>query len=60
MNAKRVYTVTYINFDTGDCVFRNVYFTREAAEKFINHCKFPEQFEITEFVETTNGDSEEV
>lgn len=56
----RVYIITWRNFDTGDNVFRDVLFTKEAAEKWVQGCKRPETYEITEFVETENGNSKEV
>ena len=60
MTAKRVYIVTYRNYHTGASEFRDVFFTREAAEKWIAECQIPHDYEISGFEEEENGTSKEV
>jgi hypothetical protein len=60
MTAKRVYVVTYRNYDTGAAEFRDVFFTREAAEAWIAECRIPHDYEISVFEEREEGTSREV
>jgi hypothetical protein len=60
MTAKKVYIVTWRNYDTGDAVFRDVCFTREAAEEWVAECRNPHDYEIECFEEDVNGTSKEV
>lgn len=60
MTAKRVYIVTYRNYHTGAAEFRDVFFTREAAEKWITECTLSHDYEISVFEEEANGTSKEV
>ena len=60
MKEKRVYIVTYRNYHTGAAEFRDVFFTRQAAEAWIAECAFPHDYEISAFEEEENGTSKEV
>ena len=60
MEKKRVYIVTYRNYHTGASEFRDVFFSREAAENWIAECQHPHDYEISAFKEDANGMSKEV
>ena len=60
MTAKKVYIVTYRNYHTGAAEFRDVFFTREAAEAWIAECQHPDEYEVSGFEEDVNGKSKEV
>jgi len=60
MTAKKVYIVTYRNYHTGASEFRDVFFTREAAEAWIADCRESYDYEISGFEEEANGKSKEV
>jgi hypothetical protein len=60
MEKKRVYIVTYRNYHTGASEFRDVFFTREAAENWIAECQHPHDYEISGFEEDANGTSKEI
>lgn len=60
MTAKRVYIVNYRNYHTGAAEFRDVFFTREAAEKEIASCRHPHEYEISVFEEGEEGTSKEI
>ena len=60
MTAKRVYIVNWRNYHTGDSCFREVFFTKEAAEDWIKESKVTHEYEIECFEETENGTSKEV
>ena len=57
---KKVYIVTYRNYHTGASEFRNVFFTREAAEKWIAECTLSHDYEISVFEEAEEGKSKEI
>ena len=57
---KRVYIVNFKNFYTGDSCFRMVFFTKEAAERYITESKSPYDYKIECFEETENGESKEI
>ena len=60
MNVKKVYIVIWRNYDTGAAEFRDVYFTREAAESWVDECQNPHDYEILVFEEQENGTSKEI
>ena len=60
MTAKRVYIVCWRNYDTGDAVFKEVFFTREAAEEWIKGSKYVHEYEIECYEEAEDGKSKEV
>ena len=60
MTAKRVYIVCWRDYITGDAVFKEVFFTREAAEKWINCSKYVHEYEIECYEEAEDGKSREV
>lgn len=60
MTAKRVYVVTYRNYHTGASEFRNVFFTKEAAEKWVVECTLQDDYEIECFEEGEEGTSKEI
>ena len=60
MEKKRVYVVTYRNYHTGASEFRDVFFTRQAAEAWIAECALAHDYEISGFEEEENGTSKEV
>ena len=65
MEKKRVYIVTYRNYHTGASEFRDVFFTRQAAEAWIAECALAYNYEaydyeISGFEEEENGTSKEV
>jgi hypothetical protein len=60
MTAKRVYIVIKRDYETGSPNFRDVFFSIEAAEKYISECKFASDYEIECFEETENGKSKEI
>lgn len=55
---KRVYLVFYELYD--DRSFRDVFFTREAADEYIKSCRHPNHFAIEVYEETDNGRSKEI
>ena len=57
---KRVYIVIWRNYYTGDAVFRDVFFNKEAAEEWIKGCSLPHEYEIECFEEAEEGTSKEV
>ena len=60
MTAKKVYIVIERNYYTGDGVFRDVFFTKEAAEAWIKEYGARGDFEIGSFEEAENGKSKEI
>jgi hypothetical protein len=60
MTARKVYIVTYRNYHTGASEFRYVFFTREAAEKWIVECTLQDDYEISVFEEGEEGTAKEV
>jgi len=60
MQKKKVYIVTWRNYHTGASEFRDVFFTREAAEGWIADCQNPNDYEISGFEEEDGGTSKEV
>ena len=61
MTAKRVYIVIERDYCTGDGVFRDVFFTKEAAEAWIKeYAVHVDDFEIGSFEESENGKSKEI
>ena len=60
MTAKRVYIINFRDFYSGQSCFREVFFTKEAAEKYISECKHADDYEIECFEETENGKSKEI
>ena len=56
MEKKRVYIVFDDGYDNRS--FRNVFFTREAAEEYISTSRTPSLLEIEVYEETDNGRSE--
>ena len=60
MEKKRVYIVIWRNYYTGDGVFCDVFFNREAAEEWIEGCNIPHEYEIECFEEAEEGKSKEV
>lgn len=59
MTAKRVYIVIKRDYETGIPDFRGVFFTIEAAQKYIR-CRVPHDFDIECFEEAENGESKEI
>ena len=53
MEKKRVYIVFYDGYDNRE--FRDVFFTREAAEEYISTSRTPSLLEIEVYEETDNG-----
>lgn len=61
MTAKRVYVVIERNYYTGDGVFRDVFFTKEAAEAWIKqYAARSGDYEIGSFEEAEEGKSKEI
>lgn len=60
MTDKRVYIVIKRDYETGIAGFEGVFFTIEAAQKYISECRHPHEFEIECYEETTEGESKEV
>jgi hypothetical protein len=60
MTAKRVYIVIKRDYETGSPNFRDVFFSIEAAQKYISERRHPREFEIECFEETENGKSKEI
>jgi len=56
----KVYIIIWRNYDTGDAVFKEVFFTKEAAEEWIKHSKYVHEYEIECFEEAADGKSKEV
>ena len=56
MEKKRVYIVFFDGYDNR--AFRDVFFTREAAEEYISTSRTPSLLEIEVYEETDNGRSE--
>lgn len=55
---KRVYIVFYDGYDNRS--FRDVFFTKEAAEEYISKSKVSRHLDIEVFEETDNGRSKEI
>lgn len=60
MTTKKVYIVVERNYHTGDSVFRDVFFTKEAAEAWIKKYGVRDEYEIGCFEEAEEGKSREV
>lgn len=58
MEKKRVYIVFFDGYDNR--AFRDVFFTREAAEEYISKSRTPRLLDIEVFEETDNGKSKEI
>jgi len=56
----KVYIIIWRNYDTGDAVFKEVFFTREAAEKWINCSRYVHEYEIECYEEAEKGTAKEV
>ena len=60
MEKKKVYIVNFRDFYSGESCFRQVFFTKEAAQKYISECKYAHDYEIECFEETEEGKSKEI
>ncbi len=60
MESKRVYIVIEYCFETGKSLFRNVFFNRNKAEKWIEKSKRPQDFEIETYEQQEDGTSKEI
>ncbi len=55
----KVYIVNFLNFYTGESCLRKVFFTKEAAEKYIA-TRDPQDYKIECFEEIEDGESKEI